>query len=115
MTESAKRNLRMALTHNATAKQYLEACKHETEGGTRYFINALLNKVKSIETTSFSMLTENREEAERFREQIFRTDYLQFEHIMVQLLQLPEEQVNAVEVMVDMLAKGESLQIEKVA
>lgn len=110
MNTAAEKNLRLALNHNAIAKVYLEACKHESEGFDKRLVKGLIQKVNAIENSIFSWVPDH--QVERFREQIKRTDFLQFEHIFTQLMLLEKTQLDTVEQMIDMLVKGEEIMIE---
>lgn len=109
MTEAAMTNVRLALSHNAIAKQYLSASAHESTAREKHVINGMLNKCKSIEQDMFMAIKEK--DRERFREQIFNTDYLQFQNIFIELLKMPQDQRDALEEVVTRINKGESFQI----
>lgn len=115
MTNEAQNNLIAAMYHNAVAKHYLEQTTHLVSGDTKRFLNVLLNRLKANEADMRARIGDNPKSLAIFDQEITKSDLMQYDHIVLQLMGMEQEQRDLVEKLVDGIKKGEVIEFNEQA
>jgi hypothetical protein len=101
-----KGDVTIGLIYNAIAKTYFEYSKMELQHEAKDFANRAINRLSINEQEALSLLSD--EDREVFKTEIYKTDLLQYSHILMQLLAMGSEQRDLAESMIDAIFKKEA-------
>jgi hypothetical protein len=109
MTANAQKNLTLALVHLATAKEYFNYAKTESSATTKNFLNNQINRCNASEIEVLTKITTD-EARERYRQHIKNGDIMQFENVIVTMLEMDQPKRDIFEKLVDAIKKGELIE-----
>lgn len=109
MTSSAQENVIAAMVYSNIAKSYLELVKHEVSGDTKRFLNILTTRLTANENDTLARI-DNMESRQMFIDEIKKADTLQYNHIVLTLVGMTQEQKDLTERLVDAIKKGEAVE-----
>jgi hypothetical protein len=109
MTSSAQENVIAAMIYSSIAKKYLELVKHEVQGDTKRFLNILISRLSANESDTIARIG-NAESRQMFIDEIKEADTLQYQHIILQMIGMTQEQKDLAEKVIDGILKGEVIE-----
>jgi len=109
--KSANDHLILAMLHNSIARNFLQYVRHEVHGETKDFINRLIKRSEANELDTISRMT-NEANREKFKKEIRMGDTLQISYINMQILEMDQPKRDLVEKLINLIHKGEEINIE---
>lgn len=103
-----KENITTSLIYNAIARTHLEYAKHELKEDAKQFANRAINRLAINEKEALELMDD--EGREIFKSEIYKTDLLQYSHILIQLLAMDANQRELSEKTIDAIYKGELIE-----
>jgi len=106
MTESAQKDLIIANIYIDIAKKRLESILPDVAANTKEFVRMQIKRLNANQTDIYARI-DNNESRQIFMDEIRNADTLCYEHILLQLLNMTNEQKALAEKVIDGIVKGE--------
>lgn len=103
-----KQDITIALIYNAIARTHLEYSKHELTQDSKQYATRAINRLSMNEKEALDLM--NDEGREVFKSEIYKTDLLQYSHILMQLLGMGIGQRELAEKTIDAIYRGELIE-----